>query len=105
MISIRRLFCVHFVKDNKRESSTLAQTFIEMVMHSAKGEEGEEGENGAGIGTKELEIRMRKTSLLQRFVNALFPNEHEDNNAASAEEAQLSEPREANSLQRPENGK
>jgi len=51
--------------------------------------------------TKERKTEQRKTSLLRRFVNALFLIEDESNGDGSSEETQLSEVRTEDCTEKP----
>ena len=63
--------------------------------------EREESVAEPGDETKELKTEQRKTSLLRRFVNALFLNEDESNGDGSSDETQLSEVRTEDSTEKP----
>ena len=64
-----------------------------------------EGVNEEVADTKQSETVLRKTSLMQRFVNALFSENEENNHGSSAEEPPVAESRAEKSIERPESGK
>ena len=65
-----------FLIEFKTESATLAQSFIEILMSTAKSEE---SSNDPREET-ETEVVQRKRSVLQRFVTALFSSKTNESN-------------------------
>ena len=57
------------------------------------------------VDPQKSETVLRKTSLMQRFVNALFSNNEENNRGSSAEEAPVSESKAGKSIERTGRGK
>ena len=74
---------------------------IDVLMSSVKNVEGVDEKVAE---TKQSETVLRKTSLMQRFANALFSDNEENNHGSLAEEPPVAESRAEKSIERPGSG-
>ena len=89
-------------KDVRRKTSAIALSFLDILMSSVRSEEDDIEKATDEIRDLEDEM-MRKTSLLQRFTQALFSFNTPDSSAE--EEPQVSEVKDEKPIVKPGSGK